>query len=44
MNLKYVVQFEKYMITLATGETLTVSRRLRSVVQEKLLDYWGEMY
>ena len=44
LNLKYVVQFEKYMITLATGETLTVSRRLRSVVQEKLLDYWGEMY
>lgn len=44
LNLKYVVQFEKYMITLTTGENLTVSRRLRSVVQEKLLDYWGEMY
>lgn len=44
LNLKYVVQFEKYMITLATGENLTVSRRLRRVVQEKLLDYWGEMY
>ncbi len=43
LNLKYV-QFEKYIITLTTGENLTVSRRLRSMVQEKLLDYWEEMY
>ena len=44
LNLRYVTQFEKYVITLETGEKLTVSRRLRSMVQEKLTDYWGGLY
>ncbi len=43
VNLKYVTQFEKFEITLESGKVLNVSRRLRSVVQEKLLDYWGEL-
>ncbi len=43
VNLKYVTQFEKFEITLESGKVLNISRRLRSVVQEKLIDYWGEL-
>ena len=44
LNLKYVTQFEKCVITLENGERLAVSRRLRTAVQEKLTDYWGGLY